>query len=243
MSGRAEIVQAFIVLGDQAALARVRRQALTTIEQTRSEHGCVAYALGSDLLDARVVHLYGLWENAEQRVAHAATDHAIALVAAIRESRPIAVSARLYAPATDVSAIMPDDTDAIAAFAPEREAAMTRREKAQQGVRVSMRFSCEAALKRTIEPVRSAVRTVHSERGCIAYHFSRDFDDDCVLRLSEQWTNVARLNDHINSPHMTEFRASSMGLFPQPDTESEAIEAIGFWVEPGQIRDLSLDDV
>jgi quinol monooxygenase YgiN len=44
-----------------------------------------------------------------------------------------------------------------------------------------------------------------AESGCLAYRFTADLDDPCLLHVFEKWESAEALDAHFATPHMAEF--------------------------------------
>ncbi len=62
-----------------------------------------------------------------------------------------------------------------------------------------------AALKDAIATMEQASR---AEAGCHDYTFSVELNDPNVLRITEQWQDMAALEAHFGMPHMAAFQAA-----------------------------------
>ena len=60
------------------------------------------------------------------------------------------------------------------------------------------------ALKPTAEATLLATR---KEKGCIVYSYAFDVLDKGLLRIYEEWENLANLQEHMKQPHMGPWRA------------------------------------
>jgi quinol monooxygenase YgiN len=58
----------------------------------------------------------------------------------------------------------------------------------------------------------------HAEEGCIRYALHRSASDQDQIVLVERWASRQALDDHLASPHLTEFRQGSADLWAGPPT-------------------------
>ena len=69
-------------------------------------------------------------------------------------------------------------------------------------------------LSEYLETVASIVPLVREEKGCVAYLPTVDIAadlppqvlDENTVTIIEKWENLAALRNHLNAPHMTDYR-------------------------------------
>lgn len=71
----------------------------------------------------------------------------------------------------------------------------------------------EEALRRELQ---SLVAPTCHESGCINYHLHQDIEDPARFVFHENWTSKAHLDAHLNSPHLTAFKARAPDLLAEP---------------------------
>ncbi|MFT4569540.1 MAG: quinol monooxygenase YgiN [Hyphomicrobiaceae bacterium] len=65
------------------------------------------------------------------------------------------------------------------------------------------------------QPLEQMMKATRAEPGCLAYAFSVDIADPCVLRVFERWESEAVLAAHFSTLHMGEFGAAMAAVEPK----------------------------
>lgn len=64
----------------------------------------------------------------------------------------------------------------------------------------------------TMDAVREAMSAMmaatHEERGCVSYNLCEDLMEPGRIRVSEEWSDMAALEAHFETPHMRIWRAA-----------------------------------
>ncbi|MBP7392303.1 MAG: antibiotic biosynthesis monooxygenase [Zoogloea sp.] len=82
-------------------------------------------------------------------------------------------------------------------------------------IAVTARIEVDPAhLAAFMEAAGPAIRATRQEPGCRLYAFARDFQQENLIWVSEEWTSDAALTEHLATPHISEFlaRIAKLGL-------------------------------
>ncbi|MCW2634128.1 MAG: hypothetical protein JWQ99_495 [Blastococcus sp.] len=63
-----------------------------------------------------------------------------------------------------------------------------------------------------VAAARAVTTATRGDRGCLAYSFAADLDDDDVIHSIEIWSDRAALDEHMTHRHTEEFLRTAPGL-------------------------------
>jgi quinol monooxygenase YgiN len=63
-----------------------------------------------------------------------------------------------------------------------------------------------------VAAARAVAAATRGDRGCLAYSFAADLEDEDRIRSIEIWADRAALDDHMTHPHTQEFLRVAPGL-------------------------------
>ncbi len=65
-----------------------------------------------------------------------------------------------------------------------------------------------ADVERALPAARAMMAASQAEDGCFEYAYSRDLNDEGLIRVTERWRDTETLEAHFRTPHMADWRAA-----------------------------------
>jgi len=180
---------------------RLEKPIARQIAETRTEAGCLHYALAHDVMAPSIIHVSERWRDQPSFGAHLVSDQMVRFNIDFRAAQM--VHARVDSFHDDGSVRKLIDVNATQVRAP-----------AANPARVIVMGTARMApgeIERLSDAMRAQIEATRLEDGCEHYSFGRDGLDPDVLHIAERWRDRDALDAHFKMPHMAVFNAALGG--------------------------------